>query len=139
MGCKWVKSHTTMPVSYYWIPVDVFCCRLLQHGAMCLKIQQALTLHTKNSTPLLSSPLTAALRQCWPDNGLNPELSANIETTADYWDQLVDAGPLLLCCFTHSSCLAVFHCACWLLIAVPVHMSCCDEWVRPMGYTIISC
>ena len=39
------------------------------------------------------------------------ESSADIVPTADYSVRCVDTGPLLHCCFTDSSCLALPHCA----------------------------
>lgn len=133
------KSHITLPVSDYQAGFlfTSLVFTSLQHGAMCLRVQQASTLHSKK---LLSPPLTAAsiisakqrsssLKQIC-QHILRPQQIIE----AGWWIQ----GLLLQCCFTDSSslCLIVLT---RLLIAASVHMSCGGEWVRPMGYTIISC
>lgn len=141
MGCKWVNP--TLPRLSLITRLD--SCRgllvftLLQHGAVCLRVQRAPT-PSQNWALFLSPPLTAALSQYWPNNA------------AQAWSRVVSrycthsrllrlvggyrAFVALLFLLTRAACAPLCY---RLPIAASVHMSCCFEWVRPMGYTIISC
>lgn len=114
---------------------------LLQCGAMCLRRQQAPTLHSKNSAPNLPSPLTAALSQHWPKNAAQPwsTVVSRYLTHSRLLSWVGGYRAFVKCCFTDSSCLAVLpaahscisshECLCWMGQAYGIHNNILPEEV----------